>query len=154
MVHLSAHVTLKFDGRPRIIIEPSSKLHQALCISNPSVNSNWSYCWETLNSSQIQRFFVPCDLEIWWMTLKNNSAHLLCYIKLCASFKSHQWIQTGATVRKRSIRVKIGDLLSRVTLEFDRWPWKTIAHLFYVSSSFMHHFIAISRFHIKIDTRR
>ena len=58
-------------------------------ISNASVNSNWSYCPETLNSCKNQRFFVPCDLEIWWMTLKNNRTPLLSYIKLCASFQSH-----------------------------------------------------------------
>ena len=29
-------------------------------------------------------------------------------------------------VRKRPIWVKIGDVLSRVTLKFDGWPWKTI----------------------------
>ena len=32
------------------------------------------------------RFFSPCDLEIWWMTSKNNRAPLLYYIKLCALF--------------------------------------------------------------------
>ena len=74
----------------------SSTLHQALCIiSNPSVNSNWSYCPETVNSGQNRLFFVTCDLEIWWMALKNNRAPLLCYIKLCASFQSHRWIQTA-----------------------------------------------------------
>ena len=53
----------------------SSIRHQALCIiSNPSVNWNWSYSPETLNSSQNRRFFVLCDLEIWWMT---NKAPLL-----------------------------------------------------------------------------
>ena len=41
------------------------------------------------------RFFSPCDLEIWWMTQKNNRAPLLCYFKLFASFHSHWWIQTG-----------------------------------------------------------
>ena len=39
--------------------------------------------------------------------------------KLCASFHSHQRIQTGVTVWKRSIWVKIGDFLSQVTLKFD-----------------------------------
>ena len=34
-------------------------------------------------------FFVPCDLEIWQITLKNNRAPLLCYFKLCASFHNH-----------------------------------------------------------------
>ena len=102
-----------------------------LCASfqTPSVDVNWSYGPETLNSGQNRQFFVPCDLEIWWMTLKNNRAHHWCYVKLCASLQSHWWIQTEVTVRKRSIRVKIGDFLSCVTLKFDGWPWKTIGHL-------------------------
>ena len=126
-------------------------LFQALCIILlPLVNSTWSCSPETLNSGQNQRFFVPC--EIWRMTLKNNRAPLLCYFKLYASFHSHQWIQTEVTVRKRSIRVKIGDFLSRVTLKFDKWLWKTIGHLFYVTSSFMHHFIAISEFKLKLQS--
>ena len=49
---------------------------------------------------QIWRFLAPCDLEISRMTLKNNRAPLLCYFKVCASFGSHWWIQTGVTVRK------------------------------------------------------
>ena len=53
------------------------------------MNSNWSFSPETLNSGQIRRFFVPCDLEIWRMTLKNNRAPLLCYFRLCASFHSY-----------------------------------------------------------------
>ena len=32
---------------------------------------------------------------------------------------------------------------SRVTLKFDGWPWKTIGHLYYATSSFVHHFVAI-----------
>ena len=55
---------------------------------------------------QIQWFVEPCDLEIWRMTLKNNRAPLLCYFKLCASFRSHWWIQTRVTVRKCPIWVK------------------------------------------------
>ena len=95
---------------------------------------------EKLNSSKNLRFFVLHDLEIWWMTLKNNRAPLLYYIKLCAAFQSHWHILTGVTVRKRSIRVKIGDFLSRVTLKIDVWSWKTIGHLFYTTSSFVHCF--------------
>ena len=152
------------------------------------MNSNWSYCPETLNSGQNQRIFVLCDLRHLMDNFKNNRAPLLCYIKLCASFESHrciqtgvtvqkcsiwvkigdflsreikiwrmilknngaplqscsklhasyhshQWFQTKVTIRKRSIRVKIGDFLSRVTLKFDGWHWKTIGHLFYATSS-------------------
>ena len=51
--------------------------------------------------------FRPCDLEIWWMTPKNNKARRLYNIKLCVSFHIHQWIQSGVTVRKRPIWVKL-----------------------------------------------
>ena len=68
--------------------------------------------------------YVPCDLEIRQMTPKNNTAPLLCYFKLCASFHSHHWIQIGITVRKRPIWVKIDDFISHVTLKFDGLPWK------------------------------
>ena len=116
------------------------------------MNSNWSYSPETPNLGQIRRFLEPCDLEIWRMTLKNNWAPLQCYFKLCASFRSHPWFQTGDTVRKRPIWVKIIDFFSRVTLQFDLWPWKTIGHLFYATSSFMHHFVAIGDFKLELQS--
>ena len=86
------------------------------------------------------------------MTLKNNRAPLLCYFKLCALFLSHWWNQTGVTVRKRLIWVKINDFFSRVTLQFDVWPWKTIGHLFYATSSFVHHFVAIGEFKLELES--
>ena len=120
---------LKLDSNRWLIMQPlwswnfmndlerlegtSTILHQALCIiSNPSVNSDWSYSPQTLNSGKHLRFFVPHDLEIWRMTLKNNRA-LLYYVKLCASFQIHQWSQTWVTVRNAQ------SFSSRVTLKFD-----------------------------------
>ena len=106
---------------------------------------------EMLDSGKNWRFFVPRELEIWWMILKNNRAPLLYYIKLWAAFPSHWHIQTGVTVRKRSIRVKICDFLSWVTLKIDVWPWKTIGHLFYTTSSFVHHFKSISEVKLELQ---
>ena len=68
-----------------------------------------AYSPETPNLGQNRWCFVPCDLEIWWMTLENNRASLLCCFKLCATFHSHLWIQTGVTVRKGPIWVKFDD---------------------------------------------
>ena len=117
----------------------------------------WSQTWVTVLKRpiwvKICDFFVPCDFEIWWMTLKNNRAPLLYYIKLCASFQSHGWIQTGITVRKRSIQVKIGNFLSRVALIFDGWPWKTIGLLFYTTSSIVQHFGATGEFKLELQSR-
>ena len=125
-------VTLKFDGWPWKTIGHLFYTHQALSIiSNPLVNWNWSYSPETLNSGQNRRFFVLCDLEIGWMTLENNRAPLLYYIKLCASFQIHRWIQIGVTVRKRSIWVNIGNfcvpcdlVIWRMTSKNNRAPLK------------------------------
>ena len=86
------------------------------------------------------------------MTFKNNRAPLLCYFKLCASFHSHWWIRTGVTVWKRPIWVKIGDFLGLVTLKFYGWPPKTIGHLFYATSSFVQHFVAIGEFRLELQS--
>ena len=129
--------------------------HVKLCASFQSHRriQNWSYSPETLNSGQNRRFFfVPCDLESWWMTSENNRAPLLYYVKLCASFQIHRWIQTGVAVRKLPIWVKIGDFYVPVTLKFNGWPWKTIGHLFYAASSFVHHFIAIIEFQLELQS--
>ena len=108
--------------------------------------------WKRSIWVKIGDFLVSHDLEIWWMTLKNNRAPLLYYTKLCAAFQSHWYIQTGVTVRKRSIQAKIGDFLSHVTLKIDGWPWKTIGHLSYAASSFVHHFIAIGTFKLELQS--
>ena len=51
------------------------------------------------------------------MNFKNNRSALLCYVKCCESFRSHQWIQTGVTFQKCGIRVKIVDFFVRCYLE-------------------------------------
>ena len=96
--------------------------------------------------------FCPRDLVIWWMTLENNKAPLLYYVKLCASFQIHRWIQTWVTVWKRSTRLTISNFLSPVTLKFDGWPWKTIGHLFYTTLSFVHHFKAIDELQLELHS--
>ena len=79
-----------------------------------------AYSPETPNLGQNRWCFVPCDLEIWRMTLENDRASLLCCFKLCATFHSHWWIQTGVTVRKRQIWVKFDDFLEPCDLEIWR----------------------------------
>ena len=122
----------QFGSKSAFFVSCDLEIWTLSIILKPSVNSNWSYSPETPNSGQNRRFCVPCDLEIWRMTLKNNRAPLLCCFKLCLSFRSHQRIQPGVTVRKRPIGDKIDDFfLSHVTLKFHGWHGETIGHLFY-----------------------
>ena len=96
-----SRVTLKYDGWPwkaigHLFYATSSLVHQfiAICGFKMELQSG------NANLVQNRQFFVPCDLQIWSMTLKINRAPPLCYPKLCASFHSHQWIQNEVTVRK------------------------------------------------------
>ena len=83
---------------------------------------------------------------------KNNKALLLYYTKLCASFQIHRRIQTGVTVRECSLRVKIGDFLSRVTFKFDGWSWKTIGYLFYITLRFVQYFKTTGIFKLELES--
>ena len=95
----------------------SSILLQALCvISFQWVNSNFSYSPETPTLGQIQQFLEPCDLEIWWMTSKNNRAPLI--INIYASFHHHMWIRTWVTVLNR-----LSSVVTSVTLTLHELPW-------------------------------
>ena len=73
----------------------------------------------------------------------------LCIISQAFS----QWITTRVTVQKHPIWVKICNFWSRVTLKFDRWPWKTIGHLFCATLSFVCHFLANGRFKLELQPR-
>ena len=146
------HVTLKFDGWPwkkigHLSFAVSSFVQYFIAIGEFKLELQSG----NANAGQIWRFLEPCDLAIWRMTLKNNRAPLLFYFKLCASFRNHWCIETWVTVRKRPIWVKFDDFYSRVTLKFDRWPWKTIGHLFYATSSFVQHFVAIGEFKLELQ---
>ena len=118
LVDFSARVTLKFDGWPRKTIEhffytTSSFVHHFKSISEFKLELQYG----NAQSCRNWWYFVPCDLEIWWMTLENNRAPLLYYTKLYPSFLIHRWSQTWVSIRKRSIRVKIGDFFVPRDLE-------------------------------------
>ena len=37
-------------------------------------------------------------------------------------------------------------------MKFDRWPWKTIGHLFYTTSSFVHHVVASGELNLELQS--
>ena len=128
-------------------------LPQALCIiSYPLGNSNLSYSPETPNLGQIQRFLEPCDLEIWRMTLQNNRAPLLCYFKLCASFRT-LW-EFKLELQSGNAQFGSNSTIFRAVRpwNFDGWPSKTIGHLFYATSSFVQHFVAIGELKLEFQS--
>ena len=152
----TASVTLTFDLWPwpfartsllSLVITPENfMMIQWQEHSEQGKSEGFDSCDWPSNLTQIgfeSSIFQP----VWPLNLmddpKNNRAPLLYYIKLCASFQIHQWIKTGS---KSTI------FFSRVTLRFDGWPWKTIGLLFYATSSFVHHFVAIGEFKVDLQS--
>ena len=58
------------------------------------------------------------------------------------------WLYSPETTNLGQIR----RFLEAATLKFDGWPWKTIGHLFYATSSFVHHFVAIGEFKLQLQS--
>ena len=90
---------------------------------------------------------------LWNLTddLENNRAPLLSNTSFV-----HHFIATCQFILnyspKRLIWVKIGEFLSRVTLKFDRCPWKTKGLSFYGTSSDVHHFKAMGVFKLELQS--
>ena len=75
------------------------------------------------------------------MTFKDNREPLLCYFKLCVSFRSHWWIQTGVPETPNLGQIwcflEPCDLeIWRMTLKNNRAPLLSIIKLY---ASFHHH---------------
>ena len=95
-----------------------------------------------------------CDLEIWWMTSKtirhlfDTISSLVHHFKVIGIFKLE--LQSG----NAQFGSKLAIFLSDVSLKIDKWPWKTIGHLFYTTSSFVHHVKSIGEVKLELQSRK
>ena len=92
-----SRVTFELDGWPwktigHLFYDTISFVHHFNAIGKFKLE----LVWKRLYRVKIYDFFKPCDLEILRMTFKNNRASLLCYFKLCASFRIH-WSDSPET---------------------------------------------------------
>ena len=98
------------------------------------------------------RFFSPCDLWT-WKTIGHlfyttySILQALCIIS--NPLVNWNWSYSPETLNSGQNQ----QFLSRVTLKFDGWPWKIIGHLFYTTSSFIHHFKAMGEFKLELQSR-
>ena len=123
----------------------SPKQHQALCITSSSyVNSNWSYSLETAKLG-----YDFYDLDLWPWTFAWTS--LLSLVITPENFVMIRWwehSQKGVMDRDRRT-----DRQTDRTIHRAAWSQlKKIGYLFYAVSSFVHHFIAISKFKLELQS--
>ena len=88
----------------------------------------------------------------WWMTLENKGHLFYATSSFVHHFKAMGEHKLELRSRNAQFRVKIGNFLACVTLKLDRWPWKIIGHIFYATSSFAHHFVAIGEFKLELQS--
>ena len=90
-----------------------------------------------------------------------HDVKLCLLLHLCIMFESdaHLWknkanlrdliVATGLVI---SNWIQIVNFSACVTVKFDGWPCKTIRHLFYATSSFVHHFLPIGEFILELQS--
>ena len=129
----------------------------------------WS--WKTIGhllgaTSSCVRHFVPISqfkLELQsGNTQFGSKSAIFCpvwprnlnYFYTTSSFADHFKTISEFTLELQSGNAEFGSksaiFLSRVTLKFDGWFRKTIGHLFYATSSFVHHFLASCKFKLEL----
>ena len=132
-----SRVTLKFDGWPwktigHLFSAVSSFVQHFIAIGEFKLELQSGNAQFESNST-IFRAMWPWNLP---MTLnKANLRDLIAATGLVIS----NWIQ-------------IVNFSARVTVKFDGWPCKTIGHLFYATSSFVHLFVPIGEFKLKLQS--
>ena len=95
-------------------------------------------------------------LAVWPWNLMDDLQKQYCifpkyYQAICiisSSYVNSNW----SYILETPIWVKLYAFLSHVTLKFNEWPWKTIGHLFYATSSFVQHFVAIDELKLELQS--
>ena len=107
-------------GRISLLIHKKANLSDLIAATSLEIlqklDSNESHQWIQTWVTVRKRSKLKFDRR----PRKRNRAPLLCCFKLCASFQSHWWIQTGYTDWKCRIWVKIGNFCEPCDLEIWR----------------------------------
>ena len=135
-------VTFKFERGPsktigHLFYATSSLVNHILAISQFKLelkSGNTKYGWKST-------FFVPCKLEIWWMTSENNATS--CFAPHLTAIGATKLELQSANTQSKS---KLVVFCSHTTLKIDRRPWKIMGHPFYATVRFAHYFVDICKF--------
>ena len=106
--------------------------------------------WPSNLKLDSNHWFFPLKFD-GWLRKTIGTSSIQCQALCIISIPSGEF-ETGVTVRKPSIQIEIGDILSCVTLKFNGWPWKTIGHIFYTTSSFVHHFKSMGEIKVVLES--
>ena len=149
-------MTFKFNGWPHktighLFYPMSSFVHHFIAISELKLELQFGNA-KFGSKSVIFLSRVTLKFDGWsWKTIRHLFYAALSFVhNFIAIGEFNLELQSGNAQFGSKLKV----FLSRATLKFDRWPWKMIGHLFYTTLSFVHHFIAINEFKLKLVQKR
>ena len=116
------------------------------------MNSNWSYRQETLNSGQNRRFMCP----VWTWELDGRPWKTMRHLFYATS----SFVHHCKAICELNLELQFGNahLGSNWWLLCPVCPWnltddlKNKGHLFYVTLSCVHHFVAIDEFKLELQS--
>ena len=119
--------------------------------------SIWSYRPERLKlCPKLQVSFACVTLKFvrWpWKTIGIILYTPSCYVCNFIAISEFQMeLSSGNAPNTLKSETKKVVFRARVTLKFDRWPWKTIGILFDIPWHYVCHFIAICEFHLELSS--
>ena len=92
-------------------------------------------------------------LLLLWKSFKCPCMYIVMLVnQTISSNKANLRDLIAATGLAISNWIQIVNFSARVTVKFDGWPCKTIGQLFYATSSFVHHFVPIGEFKLKLQS--
>ena len=116
------------------------------------MNSNWSYSPETPNAGQNWRLFMSRVTLKFGEWPSKALGHLFYTSSFVHHFKAISEFKLELQSTNTQFVSKSVIFLSSVTYKFDWWPRKTIGHLFYATSHYVHHFKAICEFKLELQS--
>ena len=128
------------------LYEPRIHVHMFKCNPYSKRGEVRLHCYQTNFSTR-----VTLEFDGWPQKI---IGHLFYTTSFVHHFKSIGEFKLKLQSGNAQFRSKLAIFLSRVTLKFDGWPWKTIRHVFYTTSSFVHHFKAMGQFKLELVRKR
>ena len=131
-------------GQIRQFLEPCDLEIWQMTLKNnraPLQLIHWFFIWGFQRSMAYQADLLEVHIQHTGFNATSSFVHHL--VAIC-EFKLDLQSRNAQFGSKSTI------FFSCVTLQFYIWPWKTIGHLFYVASSFVHRFITTGEFKLEL----
>ena len=117
------------------------------------MNSNCSYNPKTPYLGQNRRFFLSLVTLKFYGWPWKTTGHLFYVTSSLVPLCIDHFVAIGELkleLQSENVQFRSKLVIFCVTLKFHGWPWKTMGHVLYATSSFVHHYVANCEFKLEL----